>query len=452
MTPFPHMNLSTNSDAERFLLGAVIRDNRPLPATLAPEDFGEPWLQDVAYAINALKVDGTDLDELTVLDALTKAGSPVTREAVNGLTNDVGFSAYNAAWAEQVATAASLRRIAALNLRIAKAVADPGTDPAALAAYAEQQLKALAGKPKEAPEDKTTEYFDLDAMLNFDPAADPTVLIGADRRWICQGYPFQIVGFSGTGKSSLAVHLAVHWALGKSPFGLKPVRALKVLVVQGENDIGDASESLMGATEKLIEPEKALLRQNLIFVRQSTKVGFEFVSYLGDMIRKHGIDLAIIDPLLQYANFDIADQAATSAFLRGPGGIHEMLQQTKAALLYMHHTTKPKSSEDLDTLTPQQLAYLGAGCAEWTNFSRDAGYLFRTAATANGRPVYKFGFSKRQFRAGLVNALGQPAYSGHVLLQHAEGGRVRWEYAATTEDAQPDANPSPAKGSGRRFI
>ena len=26
------------------------------------------------------------------------------------------------------------------------------------------------------------------------------------------------------------------------------------------------------------------------------------------------------------------------------------------------------------------------------------------------------------------------------------------EYAATTEDAQPDANPSPAKGSGRRFV
>ena len=49
--------------------------------------------------------------------------------------------------------------------------------------------------------------------------------------------------------------------------------------------------------------------------------------------------------------------------------------------------------------------------------------------------------AENQFRAGLVNALGQPAYSGHVLLQHAEGGRVRWEYAAATEDAQPDANP-----------
>ena len=446
------MSLPLNSDAERFLLGAIIRDNRTLPPSLAPEDFGEPWMQDVAYAINAVKVDGIDLDELTVLDALTKAGSPVTREAINGLTSDVGYSAYNAAWADQVASAAALRRIAALNLRIAKAAAEPGTDPAVLAAYAEQQLKTLAAKPKEQAVDKTTEYFDLDDMLNFDPAADPTVLIGAERRWICQGYPFQIVGFSGTGKSSLAVHLAVHWALGKSPFGLKPVRALRVLVVQGENDIGDASESLIGAAEKLIEPEKALLRQNLIFVRQSTKVGFEFVAYLGDMIRKHAIDLVIVDPLLAYAGFDIADQAATSAFLRGRGGVHEMLQETKAALLYMHHTTKPKSADDLDTMTPQQLAYLGAGCAEWVNFGRDAGYLFRTAATANGRPVYKFGFSKRQFRAGLQNALGQPAYSGHILLQHAEGGRVRWEYAAATDTATAEANSSHEKGSGRRFV
>ena len=446
----PNLN-PASSDAERFLLGAVIRDDKALPSPLVPEDFGEPWLQDVAHAVNALKVDGIALDELTVLDALKKAGSPVAREAINGLTSDVGYSAYNPAWVDQIVNSASLRRIADLNLRIAKAAADPSTDPAVLAAYAEQQLKALAGKPKATPaaEDATTTYFDLDEMLNFDPAKDPTVLIGAERRWICQGYPFQIVGFSGTGKSSLAVHLAVHWALGKSPFGLKPVRPLRVLVVQGENDVGDASEAIIGATAKLIHSEHATLRQNLIFVRQSTKMGFEFVAYLGEMIRKHAIDLVIVDPLLQYANFDIADQAATSAFLRGPGGIHEMLQQTKAALLYMHHTTKPKSADDLDSMTPQQLAYLGAGCAEWVNFGRDAGYLFRTKATADGRPVYKFGFSKRQFRSGLQDASGK--FAGHVLLQHAEGGQVRWEYAPAPEVATGQANPRPSKGSPSPF-
>jgi hypothetical protein len=222
-------------------------------------------------------------------------------------------------------------------------------------------------------------------------------------------------------------------------------------MVQAENDFGDAAEGLKGATAKLVEPERRALKDNLIFVRQSSKMGFEFVQYLGEMVEKHGIDLIIADPLLAYANFDIAKQDETSAFLRGPGGVFEMLQRTQAALLYMHHTTKPKSADDLDAMTPQQLAYLGAGCAEWVNFARDSGYLFRTKAnTSDGRPVYRFGFSKRQSRSGLKDA--NDRFAGHVNLCHAEDGTIRWEYAPPAmQDAQPTqkANSSSAKGSSR---
>jgi hypothetical protein len=219
-------------------------------------------------------------------------------------------------------------------------------------------------------------------------------------------------------------------------------------MVQSENDFGDASEGLIGATSKLVEPERRALKENLIFVRQSSKMGFPFVEYLGEMVEKHKIDLIIADPLLAYANFDIADQAETSAFLRGPGGVFEMLQRTKAALLYMHHTTKPKSADDLDAMTPQQLAYLGAGCSEWVNFARDSGYLFRTARkSSDGRPVYRFGFSKRQSRSGLKDASDR--FAGHINLCHAEGGDIRWEYAPPDMDDEK-AVSRPAKGSPRR--
>jgi hypothetical protein len=130
-----------------------------------------------------------------------------------------------------------------------------------------------------------------------------------------------------------------------------------------------------------------------------------------------------------------------------------MLQRTKAALLYMHHTTKPKSADDLDAMTPQQLAYLGAGCAEWVNFARDSGYLFRTKAnTSDGRPVYRFGFSKRQSRSGLKDA--NDRFAGHVNLCHAEDGSIRWEYAPPAmQDSQPTqkAHSSPARGSPKAF-
>ena len=125
-----------------------------------------------------------------------------------------------------------------------------------------------------------------------------------------------------------------------------------------------------------------------------------------------------------------------------------MLQRTKAALLYMHHTTKPKSADDLDGMTPQQLAYLGAGCSEWVNFARDSGYLFRTSRkSSDNRPVYRFGFSNRQSRSGLKDASDR--FAGHIHLCHAEGGDIRWEYAPPDMDDQK-AHSSPAKGSPRR--
>lgn len=439
-------------DAERHILAVSIAQGLPLPDGLIPSDFFEPTHQDIASAIVGLTEEGTTPDELTVTQRLRQIGSPVEAFAVSDLSTTGQFIQPNKAWTDAVIKALNLRKLAEYAKAVLSVSQEVGADPDAILLAQEQLAKSIARRKGQGKETSSTEYFDLDSMLAFDPADDKTVLIGAERRWICQGYPFQIVGFSGTGKSSLAVHLAVHWALGKAPFGLKPVRPLRILMVQAENDFGDAAEGLKGATAKLVEPERRALKENLIFVRQSSKMGFEFVQYLGEMVEKHGIDLIIADPLLAYANFDIAKQDETSAFLRGPGGVFEMLQRTKAALLYMHHTTKPKSADDLDAMTPQQLAYLGAGCAEWVNFARDSGYLFRTKAnTSDGRPVYRFGFSKRQSRSGLKDA--NDRFAGHVNLCHAEDGTIRWEYAPPAmQDSHPTqkADSSPAKGSPRR--
>ena len=54
------------------------------------------------------------------------------------------------------------------------------------------------------------------------------------------------MGQSGIEKSSLAMQMAVSWALGKEVFGIKPVKPLKSLLIQAENDFGDVSEMLRG--------------------------------------------------------------------------------------------------------------------------------------------------------------------------------------------------------------
>ena len=439
-------------EVERYLLGCCIRDGVGLPKGLHPYHFEEPALGLVSVAVKQLNEQNLGVDELTVSAYLAKIKGGYSTHEINSMTSEVGFTALNPSWGGMITKASRLRDISKAAENIAFK-AKRGDDPDYLRVSLEEMLQEEEGATSDVKANPSTEYFDLDSMMAFDAKDDKTVLIGADRRWICQGYPFQIVGFSGTGKSSLAVHLAVHWALGKAPFGLKPVRPLRILMVQAENDFGDAAEGLIGATAKLVEPERRALKENLIFVRQSAKMGFPFIEYLGEMVEKHKIDLIIADPLLAYANFDIADQAETTAFLRGPGGVFEMLQRTKAALLYMHHTTKPKSADDLDAMTPQQLAYLGAGCAEWVNFARDSGYLFRTKAnTSDGRAVYRFGFSKRQSRSGLKDS--NDRFAGHVNLCHADDGQIRWEYAPPVmQDGQPTqkGHSSPSKGSPRPF-
>ena len=42
------------------------------------------------------------------------------------------------------------------------------------------------------------------------------------------------------------MQMAVSWALGKEVFGIKPVKHLKSLLIQAENDFGDVSEMLQG--------------------------------------------------------------------------------------------------------------------------------------------------------------------------------------------------------------
>ena len=444
MEPLPPSAL----DAERHILAVSVAQGTPLPSGLLPSYFFEPKHQDIASAITGLIDEGVVPDELTVSERLRTLGSPVEAFEVSDLATTGAFIQPNPAWGDAVIKTFNLRKLAEQARAVLQVVGEHGADPDAILLAQEQLARSLQVRKGQPGVDNSTEYFDLDAMLAFDPKDDKTVLIGGERRWICQGYPFQIVGFSGTGKSSMAAHLAVNWAIGHAPWGLRPVRPLRILMVQAENDLGDASEAIIGATAKLHESDRRLLKDNLIFVRQATKTGFAFVEYLGQMVEKHRIDLIIADPLLAYADFDIASQAETTAFLRGPGGVHEMLQRTKAALLYMHHTTKPKSADDLDGMTPQQLAYLGAGCSEWVNFARDSGYLFRTSRkSADNRPVYRFGFSKRQSRSGLKDASDR--FAGHIHLCHAEGGDIRWEYAPPDMDDQK-AHSSPAKGSPRR--
>jgi hypothetical protein len=421
-----------NVAAERHLIGVLLRDALPFPPDLKASDFFEPAHQDIVGAILSLGVDGITADELTVTQKLREVGSPIEAATVSLLVSDAGASTYRQEHVDLIAKASLLRQ--------ASAIVANATDPDVLLDH----YARLAETRKASKREKDLgEWFDLDAMDAFDPLEDNTVLVGKKGRWLCEGYAVSIVGFSGTGKSSLMMQIATSWALGQNVFGLAPVRPLRNLILQSENDFGDCSQAWQGATCKMTPTEKARLKENIAIVRDSKHMGAAFPAFLESLIVKHGAEVVWVDPLLAYAGFDIADQSLTTDWLRTQ--VDPVLKRTKAAMIYMHHTTKPKSADDLDSMTPSQLAYLGAGSAEWVNYSRDAGFLYRT----KGEPArYKFGFSKRASRCGLTDLDGNRSKSGFIYLQHSqEEGVLRWEHAPTTptEPTSPKADSRPAR-------
>lgn len=110
----------------------------------------------------------------------------------------------------------------------------------------DEQLLKFAEKLKIAKE-KYTSYDDgsenitVDALQNFDRDNDESSLIGD--RWLCKGKQAILQGPTGLGKSSLVMQWAIRLCLGLPFFGIRPIQAMKVLIIQAENDLGDMAEA-----------------------------------------------------------------------------------------------------------------------------------------------------------------------------------------------------------------
>jgi hypothetical protein len=432
------MTPPNNVPAERHLLGVLLRDALPLPSDLKPSDFFEPVHQDIFSAALSLAVDGVPADELTVSQRLREARSLVDAATVSLLVSDAGASAYRPEHVDLITDAALLREAS----NAAKNATDPDT---LLDHYARLADKRKGSKSRHGPQ-----RMDFDYLLTADRKNDPNNILG--NRWLCKGGSLLIVGQSGTGKSSLMMQAAVHWALGRDFFGIKPVKPLRSIILQAENDALDCGESLQDvvAGAYLDSAEIAQLKEHLAIYRDTVSTGTAFTAALKALIIEHKADIVFVDPLLSFAGIDVSDQEQASKFLRHD--LAPILLETGAVLVAMHHTGKPKSSSEKEGHTVADLAYAGLGSSEFTNYFREVAVLFRCQGE---EPIYKFGLTKRRGRADLKDHTGQ--FKSEIYIRHAaEKGVIRWEYSqppsqSATQPAPRDSDSRPAKGSPRRL-
>ena len=436
------MNFPANLDAERHLLGCLIRDGLPLPDGLLPSDFYEPKHHDVASALAQLDAQGITPDEVTVSDFLRSVETSADHVLVNDLTSSVGFSVLNPSWAETIANTGRLRRIAQVNLRISQAAADPATDPSSLLAFAEGELKTIAGavKPKAGPA-----IMPISDLLAFDRKADPFNLIG--NRWLCRGSSLVLAGQAGTGKSALLMQACLSWTLGLDFFGIKVERPLRSLVIQAENDLGDMAESFQDICNGLHfdSDQRAAIAERLAIYRESVATGQDFGKVLRRLINEHRAEIVFCDPLMAYAGCDLSETSEASAFLRHV--VQPILNETGVIIVFMHHTGKPKSKADTEGQTTADLAYQMFGSSEITNWAREVATLVRCQGD---EPIYRLALTKRRGRAGLRDLDGRPA--GQIFIRHSPIlGEIRWVACSAPQTSSVEANPRPAKGSPRQF-
>jgi hypothetical protein len=430
---------SVTLEAERLLIASAFVDAHWLASArhdLRPDHFAEPKHQTLWQAI--LDTTGqlnetANENSMSVWLTQHKRIEQVTVAEMNAITTLAPYPTPSTRrWQEHVITSHKTREIArAASLLVSKA--ESGAFTIEELGDEANRIAALS-TPQRKKGDTGPHRFDFTDLLTFDRADDPTAVLG--NRWLCQGGSCLLVAQTGAGKSALTTQAAMTWALGRDFFGIRPKRgALRSLVIQSENDLGDVAESVQGtlAGMNIVKGSQleAEIGSRVAFYREAVRTGEDFGKLLRELVLAHKADLVFVDPLLGFAGIDIADQEQASHFLRHI--IQPVLTETGVILFSIHHTTKPKPKSEQTGATSGDLSYLGAGSAELANWHRAVMVLQRDQ-TAEGQPEqphFTLRLAKRGGRAGLNDAKGD--FTTSIGLRHArEPGVIRWERRTDT--------------------
>lgn len=180
-----------------------------------------------------------------------------------------------------------------------------------------------------------------------------------------------LLGPTGAGKSSLAMQLSMLWALGREGFGIAPARSLRILIIQAENDDDDMFDAMDGVRQglRLTQEEWERASSMVRVCYENARSGEDFFdSVVRPLLAKHRPDLFFIDPAFGYLGGETNNQAHVSAFLRNK--LNPLLTEFDCGVIVCHHTNKPPSGEEKASWSDSQMAYAGAGSAEWANWSR----------------------------------------------------------------------------------
>jgi AAA domain len=189
-------------------------------------------------------------------------------------------------------------------------------------------------------------------------------------RWLSRCCGAFVVAPSGHGKSTWVIQATIECSCGRVSFGIKPVGALRILIIQSEDDDNDIIEmSQMCDRLKLTSAEKTLVRANTHVEWINDVAGEAFFPVLEDCLRQFPADLVVINPYTAYQGGDIRDDKTNNWFLREE--LNRVMQEHSCAALPIHHTQKT-IFQDVDQYSWFDWMYTMAGGAALTKMRSSA--------------------------------------------------------------------------------
>lgn len=244
-------------------------------------------------------------------------------------------------------------------------------------------------------------------------------------RWLCRTGAALFVAPSGIGKSSAGAQMDALWSLGRTAFGIRPAKPLRILTIQVENDEGDLIEMADGVLQGLglNDSDLCVVETNTNVVTIPGKTGESFFRQLRSELKNYPADLLRIDPASAFNGAEIKDSAATNQFCRQL--LQPLLIEFNVGCILTVHTPKT-NHRDTTEWKPHDWAYAAAGAADWTNYAR-AVLVIDPAKY----PLFKFIASKRGNRIGWMNEDGSK--SQERFFQHNTGDHLMFWTDATPE-------------------
>jgi len=278
-------------------------------------------------------------------------------------------------------------------------------------------------------------FFDLPEAPPEDK--NPRALLSGG--FLHKGHGMMIVSTSGAGKSVFSVQMVLCFAQGRVFFGMRPLRPLKIGLIQAEDDAEEMSYFRTNMRRAFVgdfgwsgEEFDRALHGVTISERFVGKTGAAFLEELRRWQYENRFDLIVVNPLFSYFGGDLSNGHDVAEFFRE--GLDPMIKNpdTGFAIVFIHHATKPpKDAESRKGWGADAFAqYIGAGSTDVAGWSRASLIIMPISGHYGWARLIA---AKRGGRLGWTDANGNSVQE--KIITHGHEGGVYWR--------EPDAAEIP---------